>query len=402
MQKNSLKKYLLPQAPGVYYFKRCTEILYIGKATSLKDRVRSYFSNDVIKTRGVRIVDMVTKATSISFRETTNVLEALILETAEIKKYQPRYNVESKDDKSFNHVIITEEDFPRVLLVRGHELENKHDYKIRELFGPFPSAHSLRIALKIIRKVFPFFDAQCAPGMKQRNVNHEIGICPDPDISKQEYKKTIARITLFLSGRTEKLTASLQKDMSIAVKNEAFENAEKIKRILFALQHINDVALIKDDVREAQKQICIEAFDVAHMSGKDVVGVLVSFDGVTADKKGYRKFKLSQEINNDIRNLEEILTRRLLHEEWKLPEVIVVDGGIAQKDIAQKTIKHILGDDSIAVVAVTKDARHRARNIHGDSVLIKKYSDAIIQANAEAHRFAIAYHRQLRSKQLRR
>ena len=119
MDFSQYKKINLPDTPGVYLFKKNKEILYIGKATSLKDRVRSYFSNDLIATRGPLLIDMVFQANDIEFIKTDSVLEALILESNLIKKYQPRYNTQEKDDKSYNYVIITKEDFPRVLIEKG-------------------------------------------------------------------------------------------------------------------------------------------------------------------------------------------------------------------------------------------------------------------------------------------
>src|SRR4051812_233519 len=123
MTGQDFTKFNLPDAPGVYFFKKKGVILYIGRATSLRDRVRSYFGNDLIHTRGSLLVDMVTQADHIDWQETGSVLEAIILETNLIKEHMPHYNTKEKDDKSFNYVIITEEQFPRVLLIRGRSLE---------------------------------------------------------------------------------------------------------------------------------------------------------------------------------------------------------------------------------------------------------------------------------------
>jgi excinuclease ABC subunit C len=126
-----LKK--LPDSPGVYFFKKGKDILYIGKATSLKDRVRSYFASDLLKTRSMLIADMVALAAKIDFQQTDSVLEALVLEAELIKKYKPKYNTKEKDDKSFNYVVITDEDFPVVLTVRKRDLE---DMKVRQTLKP--------------------------------------------------------------------------------------------------------------------------------------------------------------------------------------------------------------------------------------------------------------------------
>ncbi|MFZ4405632.1 MAG: GIY-YIG nuclease family protein, partial [Pseudobdellovibrionaceae bacterium] len=156
MNSQQLAKFNLPENPGVYFFKKGQEILYIGKATSLRDRVRSYFANDLISTRGSRIIDMVTLADKIDFQVSDSVLEALILESALIKKHTPKYNIKEKDDRSYNFVVVTKENFPRVLIIRGKELKNNlglaKDLKIAKKFGPFPNGTQLKEALKLVKK----------------------------------------------------------------------------------------------------------------------------------------------------------------------------------------------------------------------------------------------------------
>src|SRR3989344_5147106 len=138
MRREDLRKYKLPDSPGVYLFKKGRNILYIGKAAVLRDRVRSYFSQDLGDTRSPTIVGMVESASSLSWQKTDSVLEALILEANLIKKHQPPYNIEQKDNKSWNYVVITKEEFPRVLLVRGRELHSMKDdiRKPQVFFGP--------------------------------------------------------------------------------------------------------------------------------------------------------------------------------------------------------------------------------------------------------------------------
>ena len=169
MTKKELNKFKLPDGPGVYVFKKGRKILYIGKATSLRDRVRSYFSTDLVKGRGERIVAMVAEAKSLAHIKTDSILEALILEANLIKKHQPTYNVDEKDNKSFNYIVVTKEDFPRVLVVRGRELFalSTKNYQLKTIFGPFPHGTQLQEAMKIIRRIFPFRDAKCVPCEEQ-------------------------------------------------------------------------------------------------------------------------------------------------------------------------------------------------------------------------------------------
>ena len=160
MTREELSLLKLPDEPGVYFFRGSKkEILYIGKATSLSDRVRSYFASDIAEMRSLAIAQMVESAYTITWTVTGSVLEALILEANLIKEHQPPFNIRDKDNKSFNYVVVTKEDFPRVLIVRGRDLfQNWKDADIKKLFGPFPDGTSLKIALKIIRKIFPFRD----------------------------------------------------------------------------------------------------------------------------------------------------------------------------------------------------------------------------------------------------
>jgi len=397
MKSKELTKLRLPDAPGVYFFKKDNTVLYIGKATSLKDRVKSYFSNDLLETRNPLIADMVLIANKLEFQKTNSVLEALILEVNLIKKYQPKYNTKEKDDKSFNFVIITDEDFPRVLLVRGREIEKGLPYKIKEKFGPFTDGASLRLAMKIIRKIFPFRD-KCMPLSGMPCFNRQLGLCPgvcDETINKKDYSKTIKNIKMFLSGKTSNLERSLKKEMNVLSKKQEFEKAGEIKRQIFSLEHIQDISLIKNYESVITKSFRIEAYDVAHLSGTNVVGAMTVFQNGEMEKREYRKFKISNSTNDDLKGLEEILERRFKHIEWQMPNIVVVDGGQNQINIAKKVL-HKNGFN-IEVVSVLKSDNHKPKAIIGNEQIIKKYKKEILLANNEAHRFAIKYHRNLRS-----
>ncbi len=405
MNNVQFKKIKLPDSPGVYLFKYRGQILYIGKATSLKERVRSYFANDLLATRSPLIADMVFKANKIDFIKTDSVLEALILEAELIKKHQPKYNTKEKDDKSYNYVIITKEEFPRVLIERGRNLAF-NNLKTKATFGPFTNGSQLKDALKIVRKIFPFRD-RCNLNQSKPCFNYQIGLCPGTCtglISKSEYGKTINNIKLFFEGKKKNILKNLEKEMKALAKNHEFEKADKVKKMIFALNHIQDIALIKNDKIEdfgfgnkvTNDVFRIEAYDVAHISGTSTVGVMAVVENGLANKSEYRKFKVNNSVQNDIAGLGEILKRRLNHTEWKFPNLIVVDGGIAQKNIAEKIVKE--SGLSIDVVAVTKDERHRPKAIQGREDLIKKYKGDIILANSEAHRFAVSYHKNLRNK----
>ena len=403
MTRQEVQKIGLPDVPGVYLFRKGREILYVGKATSLRDRVKSYFNTDVVGARGPRIVNMVALATTVEHKQTDSVLEALILEAELIKRYQPKYNVDAKDDKSWNYVIITKEDFPRVLMVRGKDLPFL-DTPIQFEAGPFPHSNELKEALKIIRKIFPYRDT-CELHSGTPCFNVQIGLCPgvcSGRVGKREYARTITHLKLFFRGKKGELMRTLEKEMKAFAKAQKFEEAVQLRNQIFALTHIRDVAMIKasPSIRRGElgaiREARIEAYDISHISGTSGVGVMVVMQGGRLAKGEYRKFKLRIKKNDDVGALTEVLTRRLRHSEWTLPELIVVDGGITQKNAAERVLAQAAL--TISVVAVTKDAHHKAHSIMGESAIVKDHHEDILAINAEVHRFAIAYHRHLRGK----
>lgn len=387
----------LPDNPGVYLFKNSEgKILYIGRATSLRDRVKSYFGKDLIGTRGLLLVDMMAQAAGIDHQETDSVLEAIILESNLIKEHQPYFNTKEKDNKSWNFVVITDEEFPRVMLVRERQFESIK-IKIKQKFGPYTQGSLLREALRIVRKIFPFRDAKSIIP-HQESFYRSIGLSPDTSSpeAKKEYQKTIRNLTLFFQGKKNELMRTLEKEMKEYAKDREFEKADAVKKILYALMHIQDVALIKKENSENHNGLAggfrIESYDIAHMSGKNKVGVMIVFCNGEAEKSQYRKFKISKEVNDDTAGLKEVLVRRFAHAEWAIPDLIVIDGGLGQLNAAKSIIK------DIPMVSVVKNDMHKADHILGDEKIVIAHKDIIIEANAEAHRFAIAYHKNLRKR----
>ncbi len=409
MLKIDLAKHNLPDSSGVYFFLGDKKkILYIGKATSLKNRVRSYFASDIIEKRSELIVKLVEEALTVEWTETDSVLEALILEANLIRSHKPFYNTRSKDDKSYNHLIITREEWPRALVVRGKDLAGEFDKTdIKYHFGPFPNGQLFKEALKIVRKLFRFYDTKVPLGKEKSKLakgkidfNRQIGLYPE-GVSKVEYNKTIRHIRLFFEAKKKLVIKELERDMYKLAKAEAFEEANVIKKRIFALNHIQDVALIKDESRiyRDEKRIRIEAYDVAHLQGQHMVGVMVVTEGGEVAKDEYRKFKINSVTKaNDTAALKEVLERRLKHSEWPLPQLIVVDGSTAQKNTAEAVLKG--SGVVIPVVAVVKDDRHRPTRLIGQKSILDIHQSAILLANAESHRFAIAFHRDKRSKGL--
>lgn len=417
--KKSIEK--LPDTPGVYFFRgENNKILYIGKATSLRDRVRSYLSDNLIITRGPLLTKMMEEAKKVTFTETDSVLEALILEAHLIKRYLPEYNTRDKDNKSWNYVIITNEDFPRVLVERAQSLPEKFsEEEIKYQFGPFTSGQSLRTALKIVRKLFPFRD-KCIPiqelSEKQKAkarpcFNEQIGLCPGVcigKVTKREYARNIQHIRLFFEGRKSALIRSLERQMKKYAEEEKFEKAEEVKRKIFALRHINDAALLtreedwQDRYGNRGESFRVEGFDISHLAGEEVIGVMVVVEDGQVKKSDYRRFKIRTKKQGDTHALEEVLERRLKRRDWSWPDLIVMDGGVAQKRVADRVLKKILAEDEdlkeVKVVSVVKDERHRPKGILGDKKMARDHETEILLANAESHRFALAFQKLRRGK----
>ncbi|OGG73012.1 hypothetical protein A3A38_01205 [Candidatus Kaiserbacteria bacterium RIFCSPLOWO2_01_FULL_53_17] len=443
MQREDLARFKLPDEPGIYRFQKGKRVLYVGKATSLRDRVRSYFATDLADARSSAIAGMVAEADNLTWEQTDSVLEALILEANTIKKLEPPYNTDEKDNKSFNYLIITKERFPRVLVVRGRELFNSdflaaRSYKPQAIFGPFPQGGALKEAMKLVRRIFPYRDQKCTPceervisgrdHMKNERLrkslmsdlrshsfleiqgdckpcfNRQIGLCPGVctgEMDAVEYAGVIKHIVLLFSGKKGALLKHLQRDMKLYAKLEKFEEAQQAHRQIAALTHIRDVSLIKDESRfatggtiRANKGWRIEAYDIAHTGGTETVGVMVIVEDGEPLKSAYRKFKVKGFANNDPGALSEVLSRRLLHPEWQYPRVIVVDGGAAQMNAAKRVLSN--AGIMIPIVGVVKDEHHRPQRLTGNQEAISAHERDILLANNEAHRFAINWHRNRR------
>jgi len=299
----------IPDKPGVYFFlDKKGKILYIGRATSLRKRILSYFQ----RLLDLRIKEMVDRAKKIKFRTTETILESIILEANLIKKHWPKYNVKERDNRSFIYVVIPKADYPYPILVRERELGKILPAKTIRIFGPYQSLNLIKNALRIIRRIFPY--STCRPNSGKPCFNYQIGLCPGACIGKispKEYQKNIRNIILLLEGKRKNLLKKLEK-----------ENPDKIKN----LEHIQDVSLIDNSEIENWKLKIgnfnrrIEGYDVSHLSGKETVGAMVVFKNGEPDKSQYRLFKIRNAKNNDLEALKEMVLRRFNHREWDFPE----------------------------------------------------------------------------------
>lgn len=255
----------------------------------------------------------------------------------------------------------------------------------------------------MVRRIFPFRD-KCTPGSGKPCFNRQLGLCPGAcsgEVERGEYAHTIRNIKELFSGKFRGLKQRLAREMKVAAKEERFEEAEKLRRQISALEHIRDVSLIKDERRIAIggpstslgtiRQGRIEAFDVAHTAGAETVAVMTVLEHGTPAKDAYRKFKIHGARNDDVAAIKEALSRRLNHPEWPLPRLFVVDGGKAQIRAAEGILKN--AGLLIPVVGVVKDEFHRPKDLVGDKRIIEVHERDILLANNEAHRFGIQWHR---------
>lgn len=372
--------------------------LYIGKATSLRRRVISYFQ----RPQEARIEKMLGQVQKIDILKTESVLEALFLENKLIKKFQPKYNIKLKDGKTFLGIFISKEDWPRVMPARANQ-----KLPPGEFFGPFPSGGQVREALQIIRKIFPF-RVSCKPLSGRACFEYHLGQCPGVcagKLEKKEYQQTIKQIKLFLKGYKKQVIRDIEKEMKQCARKQEYEKAAKLRDKIFALRHIHDVALIAEDNLTHPEDVPhrIEAYDVSNISGAFCVGSMVVFTEGLIDKSQYRKFKVNQQNKargiNDVEAIKEILSRRLNHlDEWPKPDLILIDGGKGQVNGARQVLKEKKLD--IPLVGIAKGPDRQKNEIIADENFSVD-EKLLIRIRDEAHRFAIQYYRLRHQKSLR-
>ncbi|OGH47086.1 MAG: hypothetical protein A3A51_02460 [Candidatus Levybacteria bacterium RIFCSPLOWO2_01_FULL_39_10] len=415
----------MPEGPGVYIFlEGGREVIYVGKAVNLRKRVSSYFTKKEQDPKTKILVSLV------SFIKTITVeseLESLILEANLIKKYAPKYNMRLTDGKSYIRIKITVKDKnPKVLLARAED-DGKSLY-----FSPYPTSSDVKLVLKLIRKIFPYQSVLNHP--KRYCLYYHLGLCPCPpmfktDLESKSYRKDIKRITKFLEGKSKALIRDLEKERDIESKRENFEKAQKLQKKITAINSVTQnyyspyeyemnpdlVKLIRKNQLIMLKSVLnnsgvgvydlarIECFDISNISGKYATGSMVVFKNGEKDKPSYRRFKIKnppKTVPNDFAMMQEVIRRRLNHPEWQTPDLIIVDGGKGQVSSSLKVLNE--ANVQIPLVGI---AKREEIIIASDlkEIKIDKNSPALLlvrRIRDEAHRFAITYHRKLRSKYL--
>jgi len=410
----------LPDTPGVYIFKdKEGNILYIGKAKSLRKRLYTYF-RPVLSFKNQKLIS---KVKDIEYQITPSESQAQLLEASLIKKYQPPYNISLKDDKSFPLIRITHEEFPAIYICRKKKLAASDIALSRSYleeadvyFGPYTNVKLLRQALKTIRKIFGFRSCKKMP--KKPCLYFRLNLCPAPcagKITAPDYQEIINHIKMFLSSKYEDLLNKLSLKMQALAEEKKFEEAAKIRDQIMALSVMNQITkpeinlIALEDLKRILKleklPQRIEAFDISNISGKLATGSMVSFYKGKPDKNNYRRFRIKTvEGINDYKMLEEIIYRRyqrLISENLPLPDLVLIDGGRAHLRVAKRVIEKL--GIKIPLVSIAKDKE----NIYLEKrrIPIKLNIDTaglnlIRQIRDEAHRFALKYHHLLRRKEI--
>lgn len=394
-----------PNKPGIYlFFNAKKDLIYVGKATSIKKRLKSYFQPP--KTSRP-IETFFSEVTKIKWQTTASVLEAIILEANSIKKFQPKYNILGKDDKSWNCLVITKDKFPKLEAIRGHEFDKLNPKKFKEIFGPFPNLNTAAV-LKILRRLFNY--STCKPNQGKPcfyyQLNQCSGVCTG-ETSTRDYNHDIIRpLILFLRGKRTRLLKSLTNEMRHYSKLHFFEEAGRLRDQINSLQRIQDVTLLNKNffldspLPRAQSQISrIEGYDVSNLGSTNMVAGLVVFQNNSPQKSGYRKFKIKTVAGqSDVDCLKEVLLRRLKHRDWPLPDLFLVDGGLPQVNAAKQILKTNKINKPIVGIAKGKTRKKSDFYLTDETLTtwLKQNKNLLIQVRDEAHRFAIKYQRQTR------
>ncbi|MDP3093667.1 MAG: GIY-YIG nuclease family protein [bacterium] len=409
----------LPKSSGVYQFRSSeNEILYIGKAVNLKRRVRDHFRKANLKDK--LLADLTEK---VGYFQTGSEIEALILEANLIKRYLPKYNVMWRDGKNYLYVGFAKEELPRIFIthqpdataskLKTQNAKRKATAQNLKLIGPFIDGKSLKIALRLLRRVFPYYVSGKHASKPCQGCL--IGLCPGPNPDVREYRKNIRNLAAVLKGKGAKILKDLKKGMVEAAEIQNFEKAARIRDQIMALETIfahsktlaapqPDASKILQKILKSKKPISkIEAYDISNIQGQEATGSMVSFADGKPDKSFYRRFKIKISGGpNDVAMIKEVLKRRLNHPEWPYPDLILIDGGKPQLNAAIASKSEILNAKDIRIIALAK--RKNELFIEGrKSVLLLKslprpIFNLVLQLRDEAHRFARNYHLKLRRK----
>lgn len=429
----------LPLSSGVYLHKsKSGEIIYVGKAAVLKNRVKQYFLSS--KQYDIKTKALIAEIVDTDWIETDSEIDALFLESELVKRYKPRYNVLLRDDKSQLYIRIDmKSEWPHVSYTRN-PLDDSAEY-----FGPYFNGFAIKKAMRYLRKIFPYYIS--SPKSNARpDLDVHINLSPGSDVSSHQYKQSLRQLIRYIKGQRAGLINDIEKNMRNAASNKEFEAAARYrnqlrdlgelkKRIMFGDQEslsiskdqaLSDIAKLLGLNKEPKR---VEGYDISHMSGRDVVASMVVFTNGVSDRSQYRKFKTFYEQNNDFANMSETIKRRFSDKNiksWGLADLILIDGGKGQLDAALSELR--LKDIEVPCIGLMKKQEEividsKRSNVKLDSDFIKDMSGYVSSTENyivinlpnsshiikllqrirdESHRFAVSYHTVLkRSRQSR-
>jgi excinuclease ABC subunit C len=380
----------LPKTPGVYFHKSGTgEIIYVGKAAVLRNRVRQYFQAS--RSRDPKTEALVAEIIDTDWMEVESELEALFLEAEMIRRYMPRYNILLRDDKAMSYIRIDyDSDYPTVTTTR-RPLDDGARY-----YGPYFSTYGVRQALRLLRRIFPFA-VKKQPGQKRATLYYHLGLDPGLEEGKtslEDYRSNLRRLISVIQGKRAGVIKEVERDMKRAAKAQQFELAAKLRNQLTALQNLGRQVIFSDkeflDISKdhALSELVellgldkyprrIEGYDISHMQGTNVVASMVVFTNGVSDKGEYRKFKTRKEHNNDFYNMHETITRRLSEKNikaWGKPDLFLIDGGKGQLDAAIRA-RDESGQSRLRMIGLAK---------REEQIVIRKSQESRVKSQVSA------------------
>lgn len=434
----STKLKALPKTPGVYFHKNARgEILYVGKAAILRNRVRQYFQNS--RTRDPKTDALVSEIADTDWIEVETEIDALFLEAEMIRRYMPRYNILLRDDKSMVYIRIDySSDYPTVTTTR-RPLDDGARY-----FGPFLSVASVRQALKLLRRIFPYATKRNNAN-KRASLHYHLGLDPGLEEGKtslKEYRANLRQLMAYIEGKRLTIISELEKQMNKEAKAKHFEQAAQIRNQLFALKNLSKQVVFSDkEYQDISKDHAlnelvellglksiprrIEGYDISHQQGSDVVASMVVFTNGVTNKGEYRKFKTRINKNDDFYNMNETISRRFSEsniKKWGLPNLVLIDGGKGQLAAAIKArnLRQIevpfIGlakrDEQIVISKIGSNVQLNAKTLNKLNGVLAESNDFYVlnlprtahiikllqRIRDESHRFAVSYHSTLKTK----
>lgn len=428
----------LPKEPGVYFYKDKTgEIIYVGKAAVLRNRVRQYFQKS--RTRDAKTDALVAEIDDVEWITVDSEIDALFLEAEQVRRYLPRYNILLRDDKSSSYIRINyDNDHPTVTFTH-RPLDDGAQY-----YGPYFNTFAVKRALKYLRKAFPY-STHTAAIPKRACLLYHIGLCPGLEENKtslQDYRANLRKLTKYLKGERSQLIRQVEKEMNTAAKAKDYEGAAAARNQLFALKGLSKQVIFSDkEFMDLSKDAGmaeltdilglpkpprrIEGYDISHMQGTDNVASMVVFTNGIPDKSAYRKFKMRIPGNDDFAHMNEAISRRVSEKNrkaWGMPNLFLIDGGKGQLDAALKARdavglntpmiglakreEEIVVHNTKSNLAVNTEALVKANAIVRDNgtytvILLPKSSHGVKllqRVRDESHRFAVSYHSVLKGK----